>query len=99
MTGDGGVSTEEVKDFSSEAVREKPEVSTVPYDPEPAREKIRGHVAYALIALLIGVVCTVAAMAAWAKPAPDLNQLTTALITPVVGLVGSVLGFYYAGKK
>jgi hypothetical protein len=38
-------------------------------------------------------------MAAWAKPAPDLNQLTTALITPVVGLVGSVLGFYYAGKK
>src|SRR5437762_3591284 len=73
-------------------------VSSVPYDPEPEREKVRGRIAYSLTALLAFEMIVVSALAAWGKPPPDLSKLTAALITPIIGVTGIVFGFYYAGK-
>jgi hypothetical protein len=70
-----------------------------PYDPEPNRDKVRGYLAIALVVLLVGVL-----VAAWASlwsglvTEPEVKDLLSVMLPPVVALVGSALGFYFGGK-
>ena len=72
---------------------------TVPYDPAKDREQVRSQIAYLLIWLLIGAVC-VLVISVFSKTVGigDLDKFSAAVLTPIIGLVGTVIGFYF-GKE
>jgi hypothetical protein len=85
---------------------ESPEPVVIPYDPEKARDDIRGKLALRLITLLTFIVVAafvsiwLPVLIAWSKggyidismPLKDTLQL---LMAPVVGLVGAATGYYF----
>jgi flagellar basal body-associated protein FliL len=74
---------------------------------EGMRERVRGRIAMALIVTLILVVLATLGYLVWlsfnlaALTTDDLNTLIpmigTTLLTPLVGLIGAVTGFYFGG--
>ncbi|MCW5773291.1 MAG: hypothetical protein KIT16_16745 [Rhodospirillaceae bacterium] len=77
--------------------------TTKPYDPAKERETRRGWIAMLLIALLIGIVIF-GFVTLWFGPggkltAAELKDFLAILIGPVVGLVGTVAGFYFGEKS
>lgn len=85
-----------------------------PYDPTRDREEARGKIALALVWTLIGVVAfgaLVAVITMWncvgATPAcsaetyrlDPIRAVFELLLTPLVGLVGAVTGFYFGEKS
>jgi hypothetical protein len=87
--------------------------SEKPYDPLPERENIRGQIAQWLIWTLVGVIACVVLTAilttigclktnACDKEAlglPSLRAVVELILTPLVGLVGAVTGFYFGEKS
>lgn len=83
-----------------------------PYDPTPDRENIRGTIALWLIWTLVGVITIVVltgivTMHGCHLPnscSPETNELKAVrvvielVLTPLVGLVGAVTGFYFGEK-
>jgi hypothetical protein len=84
-----------------------------PYDPAPARENVRGMIALLLVCTLvavIGLVMLVGIVTAYnCNPKDACTAETTELksirsvielvLTPLVGLVGAVTGFYFGEKS
>ena len=76
---------------------------------EGTRERIRGHIAMSLILTLIIVVLATLVYLTWLSfglanlGTDDLNTVIpmvgTTLLTPLVGLIGAVTGFYYGGQQ
>jgi hypothetical protein len=80
------------------------------YDPSPHREEKRGQIALLLVGTLVGIVAGAFAifvvfdilLAIWpsAKLSFDhVKAVVEMLLTPMVGLVGAVAGFYFGEKK
>ena len=83
-----------------------------PYDPTPDRENIRGTIALWLIWTLVGVITIVVLTGlvtmygchAANSCSPETNELKAVrvvielVLTPLVGLVGAVTGFYFGEK-
>lgn len=73
------------------------------YDPGPVRELMRGVIAGILVGMLAFIVVGIFVIALWGiggKGNLDLLQVVaTTLLTPIVGLVGAVTGFYYGEKS
>ena len=77
-----------------------PEPTTVPYNADQDRERIRGIVALSLVALLaVVVICSFIGLATGSTPMGDLKELLTIILGPLVALVGAATGFYFGGKK
>jgi len=88
-------------------------ITEKPYDPAPQRENIRGTIALALVWTLVGVITLVVlaglvtVLACHAKDAcsADALELKTIravvemILTPLIGLVGAVTGFYFGEKS
>ncbi len=70
-----------------------------PYDPAEDREKARRLLAYALLALLSLVTLALlgANFAGWIS-LDDTKDLSASILSPIVVLVGTALGFYFGGK-
>ena len=69
------------------------------YDPAKDREGVRGMVAQALV-LLLAVLCILPFIGAFAgAKTQDLKMVLELVLTPVVGLVGAVTGFYFGEKS
>jgi hypothetical protein len=76
---------------------------------EGTRERIRGKIAMSLIVTLIVVVLATLVYLTWLSfglanvGTDDLNTVIpmvgTTLLTPLVGLIGAVTGFYYGGQQ
>ncbi len=76
---------------------------------EGTRERIRGKIAMSLIITLIVVVLATLVYLTWLSVGlaevgtDDLNTVIpmvgTTLLTPLVGLIGAVTGFYYGGQQ
>src|ERR687889_85893 len=76
---------------------------------EGTRERIRGKIAMSLIITLIVVVLATLVYLTWLSfglaevGTDDLNTVIpmvgTTLLTPLVGLIGAVTGFYYGGQQ
>ena len=91
----------------------KPDVADKPYNPARDREKKRGQIAMLLVWLLIGIVagaflllvakgiCLGAGATAMcsAFDVVEVRTIIEMLLTPVVGLVGAVTGFYFGENK
>ena len=83
------------------------------YDPAPAQERARAIIAYILLAVLVlvAIVMLIAAIVlardcyaskncANAKDALAILTNAVGLVfTPIIGLVGSVIGFYFGAKS
>ncbi|MEH2587373.1 hypothetical protein [Bradyrhizobium sp. AZCC 1721] len=83
-----------------------------PYDPTPDRENIRGTIALWLVWTLVGVVAAVVVTGLITiygchvanSCTPETNELKAIrvvielVLTPLVGLVGAVTGFYFGEK-
>lgn len=94
QTPEGGEPEFKLTDFDAG------EVWTGPYDPEPDRERVRGRMAFTLIALFaFEVVFLLAAVAAGWLTVPDAETLGSIVSAPTVGLAGAATGFYYATRR
>ena len=77
-----------------------PLATTLPFNPRRIQEMVRTWVAVAVIATV--AVETLAVTFAYIFgdiPAGDLSPVTTAVITPLVGIAGTVLGFYFGSHR
>lgn len=75
-------------------------IGAAPYDPAEDREKIRGRIAIALISLLIGLISLLfVAILVGVVQIDDLDKIVATVLTPILGIVGAVIGFYFGGKS
>ena len=69
------------------------------YDPTEDREKVRGNLAQGLIILLAIVVIIPFLALMMGKEIADVKAIVEVTLTPLVGLVGAVTGFYFGSKE
>ena len=71
-----------------------------PYDPTHDREVVRARVAYLMIGLLIVIVAAMlAGLLSGYLSAETTEKVAAIILSPVVGLLGAVLGFYYGEQS
>jgi len=74
-------------------------IPTIPYDPEPQRELIRGKIALWLLCMLAGVLL-LAFISMWLKMDTEaLRTVLTIIFGPLVTLVSAATGFYYGSRS
>lgn len=82
-----------------------------PYNPQIATDTARQRLAYILTGLLVGIVALsflILGLVVYFPPGGSngatspamtaLDSLLTLVFAPIIGLVGSVLGFYFGGR-
>ena len=88
-------------DFTNESAAPLPPGPSIGDKIAEAREKVRGRLAGALVALLVLLDAAILILAV-AKVRPFdhdlLDILLAGVVSPVVVLVGTVLGFYFGEK-
>jgi hypothetical protein len=95
--GDEG---QEIDLAATEAPRDRPLVAEKPFNPARQHELVRTWVAFALIATVIAeTLALTIAYVVGAIPANSLSAATAAIITPMVGVAGTVLGFYFGTHR
>jgi hypothetical protein len=68
------------------------------YDPSPRREKTRSELALALVALLAAVALSLIALTAAEALGPETTKdLVAGILSPLIALTGTALGFYFGG--
>lgn len=73
---------------------------TTSYNPDPGRDRTRARLAYLLTGAVLAIVLTALLfVATGAMETSDLESVSAALLTPVIGLVGTVLGFYFGQQR
>lgn len=66
------------------------------FDPAPKREQVRGIIGLVLLGMLAGVILlTYVSVALDWGTYDEIKDLLGILLPPVVGLVGSAIGFYF----
>jgi hypothetical protein len=69
-----------------------------PYDPAPVREKTRRQLALLLAWLLAAVAVSLIACVAFNKLTDrEAKDLAAAVLSPIVAVTGTALGFYFGG--
>lgn len=77
-----------------------PSIEATAYSPDQDRERVRGAIAIALISLLIGLIALLfISVLAKVVLVADLDKIAATILTPIMGIVGTVLGFYYGAKS
>lgn len=71
-----------------------------PYDPSRDQEGVRANVSYILLGLIIGfvVLAFLGVLAKWLD-IDTVTKLAAVLFSPIIGLFGAVMGFYFGEKQ
>ena len=87
-------------DATSEGLGPAPEPQVTDYNPAEDRETARRRLSYGLLALLWVIVgaLLIADFANWVELG-EAKDLATAILAPIVVLVGTALGFYFGGNN
>jgi hypothetical protein len=84
------------------AARERPgpeaPVDEEPYDPDQDRERVRGRIAYGLLALIAGLTITLMVLGAMGRSLDDLTKLHAIILTPLITLTSGIVGFYFGAQ-
>lgn len=70
-----------------------------PYDPSKDREKIRGIIALILVCCLFTIVLFALILILTRVDIEKIKDTLELILSPVVGLVGAVTGFYFGEKQ
>ena len=62
------------------------------------RENVRSNLAYIVIGMLVLLVAAVVTLAAWKGAGDDTKLVIAGVLTPVIGIAGTVLGFYFGAE-
>lgn len=99
----------QTEDFSADAAATpptgaKPGTPAAPavkvYDPNPDRENIRGQIALWLLWFLGAIMAALLTLLVFRVINVDeVLKLVGVLLTPIVGLFGAVMGFYFGEKS
>jgi hypothetical protein len=74
--------------------------TATPYDPSRIQEWVRTGVALAVVgAVIVETLILTAAFVSGGIAASDLTAATAAIVTPLVGIAGTVLGFYFGSHR
>jgi hypothetical protein len=77
-----------------------PLATATPFDPSRVQEWVRTGVALAVIgAVIVETLILTAAFVSGGIAASDLSAATAAIVTPMVGIAGTVLGFYFGRHR
>ncbi len=75
-----------------------PPYETQPYDPRELREKTRSKIALKLVCLLMLVSLSLIGLTAGGLLTIDeAKDLAGAVLSPIIAVTGTALGFYYGG--
>jgi hypothetical protein len=75
-------------------------VTTRRFDPHPIQERVRTGVALAVIgAVILETLIVTIAFVLGAITPDSLPSVTAAIFTPMVGIAGTVLGFYFGSHR
>lgn len=100
MSGGEGVSKQPLDLSEEEEPGTIARFGAAPYDPAQDREKVRGWIASALIILLIGLISILfLAILLGMVKVDDLDKIVATVLTPIMGIVGTVIGFYFGEKS
>jgi hypothetical protein len=70
------------------------------YDPLPQREKTRSWLALALVAQLASIALGLLFLTAFGKlKIDDAKDLIDGILSPLIALTGTALGFYFGGHQ
>ncbi len=79
---------------------DQPLVATPDFNPRRIQERVRTGVAAAVVgAVILETLILLFAYTFGSIPANNLSAVTTAVITPLVGIAGTVLGFYFGSHR
>ncbi|MGH2854463.1 MAG: hypothetical protein ACRDLF_09790, partial [Solirubrobacteraceae bacterium] len=68
------------------------------YDPSPRREKTRSELALGLVLLLATVAISLIGLTAASLLSPETTKdLVAGVLSPLIALTGTALGFYFGG--
>jgi len=99
-TGHPGADDEGLDLAATEQPVDKPLVAEKPFNPELWHERVRTSVAIVIIGAVIAEsLALTIAFVVGAIAASALSAATAAIITPMVGIAGTVLGFYFGTHR
>jgi hypothetical protein len=79
---------------------DKPLADLRPFNPELWHERVRTGVAIAIVgAVIVEALILTIAFVAGGIPANSLSAATATIVTPLVGIAGTVLGFYFGTHR
>jgi hypothetical protein len=86
----------ELTEDEAQQLRSERTPTTTPYDPSPEREKVRTRLSYAILALtgVTGITIVIGTLAG----ASGVDTVLNGVFTPLIGLSGAVMGFYFGGR-
>lgn len=78
-----------------------PAAVVIPYDPEPAREAIRGKITLVAACTFLPVIAFYLAASWLATPQswPQIKEAMQAIFPAVTSVLGTALGFYFGSQK
>jgi hypothetical protein len=109
IAGDGAADAEPEKNLdlaatepahSQQLAAVGPLATATPYDPSRVQEWVRTGVALAVVgAVIVETLVLTIAFVSGGIAASDLTAATAAIVTPLVGIAGTVLGFYFGSHR
>ena len=73
-------------------------VGDKPFDPSKDREQVRGKIALILTWCLVGIVAVSLILILTRVSIDKIKDTLELILSPIVGLVGAVTGFYFGEK-
>ena len=75
-------------------------ISTIPYNPEPEREQVRGWLAKGLLLLVASEALAFVILALTScAPLDDIKELVGLILSPTIAFASAATGFYFASNK
>jgi len=81
-----------------ELPEDEPPPTEKPYEPDRDRERVRGRIAYGLLALIAALTITLMVMAIRGTSLDDLTKLHAIVLTPIITLTSGIVGFYFGAQ-
>jgi hypothetical protein len=95
----GGPPVGETLNISAPSSATQPRIEYQPYNPEEQRDYVRLIVTVGLLAMLFIVIASACwESASWPNHWQQTKEMVQTILSPLIGLIGSVIGFYFGAS-